>query len=115
MPKLPISVTLDTENLLWLRARTTGTKRRSLSDLLDEIVTTARVAAHGDSIRSVVGTVDLTADDPGLERAKASIRAEFEASLARPILIHEDQATYHAGSKRRSTRPHVSGGKSRGK
>ena len=94
MPKLPISVTLEAENLLWLRARTTGAKRRSLSDLLDEIVTAARVAAHGDTIRSVVGTVDLPPDDPGLERAKASLRAEVEASLARPILIHEGKATY---------------------
>jgi hypothetical protein len=100
MPKLPISVTLGAENLLWLRARTTGTKRRSLSDLLDEIVTAARVAAHGDSIRSVVGTVDLPADDPDLTRAKVDIRAEFEASLARPILIHEHGAAY--GTARRS-------------
>ena len=102
MPKLPISVTLDAENLLWLRARATGTKRRSLSDLLDEIVTAARVAAHGDSIRSVVGTVDLPPDDPDLKRAKAEIRAEFETSLARPILIHEHGAAY--GTGRRSKR-----------
>jgi len=115
MPKMPVSVTLDAENLLWLRARATGTKRRSLSDLLDEIVTAARVGARGASIRSVVGTVDLPADDPGLERAKASIRAEFEASLARPILIHEDKATYRGGRSGRSTRPHLAGSKSRGK
>jgi hypothetical protein len=115
MPKLPISVTLDADNLLWLRARTAGAKRRSLSDLLDEIVTAARVAAHGASIRSVVGTVDLPADDPTLERAKASLRAEFEASLARPILIHEEGATYHGGRNRRSSRPRPPTGKSRGK
>ena len=97
MPKLPISVTLGAENLLWLRARATGTKRRSLSDLLDELVTAARVSAHGDSIRSVVGTVDIPADDPDLERADALIRAEFEGSLARPLLLHEDTVTYPAG------------------
>jgi hypothetical protein len=99
---MPISVTLDAENLLWLRARTTGTKRRSISDLLDEIVTTARVAAHGDSIRSVVGTVDLPTDDPDLDRAKTSLRAEFDASLARPILVHESGTPY--GAVRRSKR-----------
>jgi hypothetical protein len=88
------------ENLLWLRARTTGTKRRSLSDLLDEIVTAARIAAHGDSIRSVVGTVDLPVDDPDLERATASLRAGFEGSLSRPILIHEDKPA--SGDVRRS-------------
>jgi hypothetical protein len=105
MPKLPISVTLEAENLLWLRARTAGTKRRSLSDLLDEIVTAARVAVHGDSIRSVVGTVDLPPDDRDLERAGAALRAEFDASLDRPILIHEDRATYRADRGRQSKRP----------
>ena len=105
MPKLPISVTLGAENLLWLRARTTGTKRRSLSDLLDEIVTAARVAAHGDSIRSVVGTVDIPPDDPDLERADALLRAEFEASLARPILLHEDKSIYQTARTRPAARP----------
>jgi hypothetical protein len=104
MPKLPISVTLAAENLLWLRARTTGSKRRSLSDLLDEIVTAARAAAHGDSIRSVVGTVDLPPEDPDLKRAKAEIRAEFETSLARPILIHERKAAYGTGRRSKSAK-----------
>jgi hypothetical protein len=103
MPKLPVSVTLEANNLLWLRARTTGTKRRSLSELLDQIVTNARVAAHGDSSRSVVGTVDLPLDDPDLARAKASVRAEVEASLARPMLSREDGPPY--GAVRRSKRP----------
>ena len=114
MPKLPISVTLDAENLLWLRARATGTKRRSVSDLLDEIVTAARVSAHGDSIRSVVGTVDIAPDDPDLDHAKAFIRAEFEASLARPIPIHEDKATY-GSTRRRSKTPARRRETSRGK
>ena len=105
MPKLPVSVTLEADNLLWLRARATGTKRRSLSDLLDEIVTAARVAAHGDSIRSVVGTVDVPSDDPGLERADALLRAEFESSLARPLLLHEDKSVYRTARGRNSARP----------
>jgi hypothetical protein len=104
MPKMPISVTLEADNLLWLRARATGTKRRSLSDLLDEIVTAARVAAHGDAIRSVVGTVDIPPDDPDLERADAVIRAEFEASLARPLLLHEDKANYRTARGRNPAR-----------
>jgi hypothetical protein len=104
MPKLPVSVTLDAENLLWLRARATGTKRRSLSDLLDELVTAARVSAHGDSIRSVVGTVDIPADDSDLERADAFIRAEFEASLARPLLVHEGKSTYRSDRSRKPAR-----------
>jgi hypothetical protein len=105
MPKRPVSVTLEADNLLWLRARATGAKRRSLSDLLDEIVTAARVAAHGDSIRSVVGTVDIPPDDPDLERANALLRAEFEASLARPLLLHEAKSVYRTDRVRISPRP----------
>jgi hypothetical protein len=111
MPKLPISVTLETENLLWLRARATATKRRSLSDLLDEIVTAARVSSHGDSIRSVVGTVDLPPDDSDLTRARASLRAEFEASFARPILIHDQKAAYVPGRAQAPRRRRTTGGK----
>jgi hypothetical protein len=103
MPKLPVSVTLEADNLLWLRARATGAKRRSLSDLLDEIVTSARLAAHGDSIRSVVGTVDIPADDPALERADVLLRAEFDASLARPLLLH--QSVYRTARVRDSAPP----------
>ena len=47
MPKQPVSVTLDADNLLWLRARAVSRKRRSLSDALDEILTAARSGAHG--------------------------------------------------------------------
>jgi hypothetical protein len=43
MPKQPLSVTLDRDNLLWLRGRADGRKRKSLSDALDEIITAARL------------------------------------------------------------------------
>jgi hypothetical protein len=90
MPKAPVSVTLDVDNLLWLRARAVSRKRRSLSDALDEIVTAARTGALGvQASRTVVGTIDIAADDPDLLRADAYIRQEMEASLARPIAVHE--------------------------
>ena len=95
MPKAPISVTLDADNLLWLKGQTASGKRRSLSDTLDALVTAARTGAHGATTsRSVVGTVDISTDDPGLDRADTYVRSEFEASLARGLIARESRATY---------------------
>jgi hypothetical protein len=95
MPKAPISITLDVDNLLWLKAQTASGKRRSLSDTIDAVVTAARTGAHGGlTSRSVVGTIDIAADDPDLDRADASIRGELETSLARGLFAHESRATY---------------------
>jgi hypothetical protein len=82
MPKQPISVTLEEENVLWLRGRTVAGRRRSLSDALDRIVTAART--HGDAAeaRSVVGTVDIAGADPALLHADAAVRAMFDAAVS---------------------------------
>ncbi len=90
MPKTPLSVTLDEANLLWLKGRAAARKKRSLSDALDEILSAARQGGRGaDAPRSVVGTIDLADDDPGLERADAAVRAMFDESMARPVLVRE--------------------------
>ena len=104
MPKQPISVTLEADNLLWLKGQTASGKRRSLSDTLDALVTAARTGAHGGSTsRSVVGTIDIASDDPGLDEADASVRRELEASLARGLTVHEPRSAY--GNARRSAKP----------
>ena len=102
MPKQPVSVTLERENLLWLRGRVAGGRRRSLSDVLDTLIRQARQdgLAAGEG-RSVVGTIDIAPDDPGLDRADALVRAEFEASLQRPILAREDRPTSGASPRGR--------------
>lgn len=90
MPKQPVSVTLERDNLLWLRGRMAGRKRRSLSDALDELITAARLGGHGGGeVRSVVGTIDIAMDDPLLEQADSYLRDEFERSLGRPSLARE--------------------------
>jgi hypothetical protein len=102
MPKEPVSVTLGRENLLWLRGQAARSKRRSLSDALDEIVTAARLGGRvSGSIRSVVGTVDIGADDAGLERADEYIGGEFNASLSRPLVVHEPKTRYGKKKPRR--------------
>src|SRR5438270_95572 len=57
MAKQAISVTLNTENLTWLKGRAAAVGQRSVSDLLDEIVAAARGAGQVGAARSVVGTI----------------------------------------------------------
>src|SRR5688572_28006627 len=102
MPKQPLSVTLDRDNLLWLRGRAASRKRKSLSDALDEILTAARLGGvAADASRSVVGTVDIAADDPDLEKADGYVREVFSASLGRAMSVHERPATVATGKRKR--------------
>ena len=101
-------MTLGRENLLWLRGQAARSKRRSLSDTLDEIVTAARLGGQvSGSIRSVVGTVDVAPDDAGLEGADEYIRGEFSKSLSRPLVVHESRVRY---GKKKSRRGSTRGG-----
>jgi hypothetical protein len=104
MPKQPLSVTLERDNLLWLRGLTARGKRKSLSDALDALVTAARLAGtqHGPS-RSVAGTVDIPPDDPDLAGADAYIRSLFAASLSKPLVARERSPKY-GRTKRARTR-----------
>lgn len=99
MPKAAVSVTLDTDNLLWLRARAAQRKRRSLSDTLDEVVTAARTGGLGAGpIRSVVGTISCSDED--LQAADAYVKALFEESANRPLEVHEPRAVYKPSRRR---------------
>lgn len=92
--KQAISVTLHSENLTWLRARATATGARSVSDLLDRLITEARARGTTGPSRSVVGTIDLDPADPLLLDADAQVRAAFEASIGRPLLVKERRPGY---------------------
>jgi hypothetical protein len=82
-------VTIDESNLLWLRGR--GYGRGNLSAALDDLITEARAGRLGSPapVRSVVGTIDLPADDPALERADDAMRDLFARSLSRPLIVKE--------------------------
>jgi hypothetical protein len=110
MPKRPLSVTLEQANLMWLRGRAAATGRRSVSDLLDAIVTEARLGRRlaGVPSRSVVGTLDIAADDPDLERADEQIARLFSRSLSRPFLS-EASAANSARTGRASRRKKARG------
>jgi hypothetical protein len=83
----PVSVTLQHENLLWLRGQAAARGKRSMSEVLDALVTKARTEGKG-AITSVAGTIDLPHDDE-LEWADAYVRSLFEASVQRPPLVRE--------------------------
>ncbi len=100
MPKSPISVTLDADNLTWLKARAGSGQARSVSDLLDRLVTDARTRGTGGGVKSVVGTIDVDPADPLLLKADEAIAALFTESLGRPIVVKEKRTTYRgAGGK----------------
>ena len=102
MPKYPISVTLHTENLTWLKARAGSGQARSVSDLLDRLVTQARTNGVAGEARSVVGTIDLDPSDPLLLGADEAVRALVTGSLGRPLLVKEKRAAY--GTRKRTQR-----------
>lgn len=83
MPKKPLSVTLEEDNILWLKGQTLSGRQRSLSEALDVVVTAARQSRFGASSRSVVGTVDIAGDDPELRTADAAVRTLIDGSLTR--------------------------------
>ncbi len=100
MSRLPVSVTLDADNLLWLRAQ--AGPGRSVSRIVDEIVGEARASGHGASAasRSVVGTVDLRGFDP--TTADRDLRSLFHASAGGNATVYERRARYER--KRRQPR-----------
>ena len=94
MPKKAVSLTLEEANLLWLKGR--GYGQGNLSAAIDDLITAARAGRLGTPApaRSVVGTIDLAADDPRLERADRAVRDLFAASLARPFGVADARASY---------------------
>jgi hypothetical protein len=98
-----VSVTLASDNVLWLRAQAAATARGSLSEVLDRLVTDARGAGRTEAaaIRSVRGTIDLPEDDPSLDTADAFIRAQFDRSARRAVVVKAAPARYAAKRKRR--------------
>lgn len=95
MARRAISITLDIDNIAWLKGRA-GTAGESVSEMIDQIVTAARQGARGGHARSVAGTIDIDASDPLLEKADAAVRVAFDASLGRAVAVRERKATYQA-------------------
>jgi hypothetical protein len=95
MSKRAVSLTLSEDNLLWLKGRARH-GRGTLSGAIDRLISEARAGGRGSPgpTRSVVGTIDLAADDPRLERADRTVHDLFAASLARPSLARASRGPY---------------------
>jgi hypothetical protein len=106
MRKKAVSLTLGEDNLLWLKGRAAH-QHGNLSAAVDQLIADARAGRVGRSTppRSVVGTIDLPADDPELKGADKTIQDLFAASLARPSVVRESGPTYGAASKFRRKKP----------
>jgi hypothetical protein len=104
MAKRAISVTLDTDNLTWLKGRAGAAGLRSVSELLDQLVTAARESGRIGPSRSVVGTIDIDAGDPLLEGADEVVRGMYEASLRRPMMVKEAPVEYRVPAKKKGPR-----------
>ena len=104
MSKQAISVTLEVDNVTWLKGRAGAKGLRSVSELLDRLVTAARQSGDVGPSRSVVGTIDIDSSDPLLERADEAVRHVFESSLGRPLLVKETSPEYGQARGRKKRR-----------
>jgi len=88
--KSAISITLHRDNLLWLKGQAAARTSGNVSELVNTLIREARTAgrAHPDAIRSVAGTIDLP-DEETLAEAGRQVRALFERSVSRPMLVRE--------------------------
>jgi hypothetical protein len=91
MPKKAVSLTLDEANVLWLKGR--AYDGGNLSAAVDDLITAAR-AGRLPAVRNVVGTIDIAADDPRLERADREMRVAIAASLSRPLGVSQPRTPY---------------------
>ena len=87
-------MTLEANNLMWLKGRVGAAGLRSVSELLDLLVTQARTSGAAGAMRSVVGTIDVDPTDPLMEQADDVVLKLFEASLGRPMVLKERTPAY---------------------
>src|SRR4051812_41665825 len=100
MGKQAISVTLDADNLTWLKGRAGAGGVRSVSELLDQLVSAARASGRVGPSQSVVGTIDVDAGDPWLEEADQAVRGVFDASLRRRLIARDSRPSHGAAWKK---------------
>jgi hypothetical protein len=81
---------LRRDNLVWLKGQAAARTSGNVSEMLNTLIAEARAEGRvtPETIRSVAGTIDLP-DDDSLAEADSYVRAMFDRSLARPMLVRE--------------------------
>jgi hypothetical protein len=98
MAKRAVSLTLGESNVLWLQAAAGRRGIRSMSELVDQLITDARAGGAGAAPpQSVIGTIDIDRADPDLEAADLAIRDLFAESLRRPFVVREARTPMRGG------------------
>lgn len=102
MSKQPVSVTLSTDNIEWLRKQAMA-KNRSISKALDDLIRKARSAGSSDdaAIRSVVGTIEIDPSDPDLLEADSFVRSLFHLSTGKPRMRKKTGRAKKQGDSKR--------------
>lgn len=79
MNKRAISVTLDPDNLTWVRAQVLSSGARSVSQVLDRLIEEARARGgeRGAGARTVIGLAHVASSDPDLSTGDSAVRALF--------------------------------------
>ncbi len=91
MSKSAISVSLQSDNLVWLRGRALAAGGLSVSATLDRLIQAARGGALDLPSESIAGAVRIAPDDPE--------RLEADAAVRRLVLRTRNRAS--AGPSRR--------------
>jgi hypothetical protein len=87
--KHAISVTVARDNLMWLKGQAAARTGGNVSEMINRLIAEARAAGWVDAAaRTVVGTIDLP-DDESLAEADAYVKALFDRSVSRPMLVRE--------------------------
>lgn len=89
-------MTLESDNITWLKGRAGAAGLRSVSELVDRLVTEARQTGRVGLSSSVVGTIDIDSSDPLLEGADATVREVYESSVRRPFVARESRIGHRA-------------------
>ncbi len=80
-----VTLDLDPANLLWLEDQAGAPGRRTLSEVVNELLAKIRGSQRGErgSVPSVRGMIEIAEDDPNLEEADAALRTLFAESFER--------------------------------
>jgi hypothetical protein len=87
--KHAISITLGRDNLMWLKGQAAARTGGNVSEMMNRLIEAARTSGGLTAdARTVVGTIDLP-DDESLAQADTYVKALFDRSLSRPMLVRE--------------------------